>query len=192
MVKYKNILLGVLLAGTIVACERPTPPTSARAADSQNFTIYLQQQIQRLQTAKPMVLKSVKTENSPTETVETSDVDWEDELAIFQEVDLSRPALQDLYSEQREPQTNGSTSVMFKKVEEAETPVQYLQLLLSPDNNIQQLEALVLEKNLLFYSRRKISLSTHPRSGDISSYRIEGVQKLIFGDSLHYRIDANL
>ncbi len=185
-------MVGVLLLGTTAACERPAPPVSARAADSQNITVYLQQQMQRLQAEKPMVLKSVKTENSPTETIETSEVDWEDELAVFQEVDLSRPALQDLYSEHREPHTDGSTSVSFRKVEEAETPVQYLQLQLSPQNNIQQLEALVLEKNLLFYSRRKVSLSTDPESGDVSSYRIEGVQKLIFGDSLHYRIDANL
>lgn len=168
------------------------PPVSDGETAAYDLTGYLQQQTQRLQAEKPMVLKSVETQNKPTETIETSDVDWEKELSIFQEVDLSRPALRDFYQEQQQTLPNGSTIIVFLKAEEAAAPVEQLVLTVSPFQKLERLEAVVLEENILFYSKRKITLTAEPGTGNVSSYRVEGVQKLILGDSLHYRIDANL
>ncbi|WP_187262266.1 hypothetical protein [Pontibacter beigongshangensis] len=192
MVKPKTILiLGSLVA--MVACERPAAPTSASAAASYNLTAYLEQQTARLQKEQPMVLKSVTTQKQQTETIETTNLDWTDELAIFRDVDLSRPALREFYTETSTELPNGHTQVLYTKSETSAAPVQYLQLHLSPSQKLQRLEALVLDENILFYSRRKVVLTTDPQeNGNISSYRIEGTQKLIFSDSLHYNIIANL
>lgn len=157
-----------------------------------DLTAYLQQETARLQQEKPPVLKSVTTKGQPTETTETNEIDWEKELSIFQEVDLGRPALRDFYREERQELPNGSTVSTFTKTEEAAAPVQRLELVVSPFHKLEHLEADVLEENILFYSRRKITLVAEPGTGKLSSYRVEGVQKLIFGDSLRYRIDANL
>ncbi|WP_125185435.1 hypothetical protein [Botryobacter ruber] len=191
MLKRKALYFFGLLIAT-VACEKPAPPTSARAAASYNLTDWLQQQTQQLQATQPMVLKSVKTAGKPAETIETSQVNWENELAAFQAVDLSRPALNDLYTESRKTLENGNTEITFTKSEVAATPVQTLQLQVTPSGQLQRLEARVLEKNMLFYSRRNMLLLTNPANGNLASYRIEGVQKLILGDSLHYYVDANL
>ncbi|MHC2993375.1 hypothetical protein OB13_18010 [Pontibacter sp. HJ8] len=191
MARY-NILGLLALLWATVACERPEPSASARRTVPYNLTGYLEQQTQRLQQEKPVVLKSVTTQNKPTETLETSDVDWAKELSIFQEVDLSRPALRDFYQEQHQLLPDGSKATVFIKSEEAAAPVQRLQLLVSPSQQLEHLEATVLEENILFYSKRKITLAAERGTGNLASYRIEGVQKLIFGDSLHYRIDANL
>ncbi len=139
-----------------------------------------------------MVLKSVTTQGKPTETIETAEVDWEKELSIFQEVDLSRPALRDFYREEEQTLPDGSTLTVFTKSEEAAAPVQRLQLIVSPEQKLEQLKATVLEENILFYSEREITLTAEPGTGNIGSYRVEGVQKLMLGDSLRYRIDANL
>ncbi|MBD1397369.1 hypothetical protein H9Q13_09350 [Pontibacter sp. JH31] len=187
-----NIIGFLALLWAAVACERPVPPVSDGEKAAYNLTGYLQQQAQRLQAEKPMVLKSVKTQNKPTETIETSDVDWEKELSIFQEVDLSRPALRDFYQEQQQTLPNGSTITVFLKSEDAAAPVEQLVLTVSPFQKLEHLEAVVLEENILFYSKRKITLTAESGTGNVSGYRVEGVQKLIFGDSLHYRIDANL
>ena len=48
------------------------------------------------------------------------------------------------------------------------------------------------DENIIFFSNRAIELSTDPRTGDISSYQVEGVQKMIFGDTLRYEVKANL
>jgi hypothetical protein len=189
--RYSIIGFLALLWAT-AACERPAPPVSGGRAAAYDLTGYLQQQTQRLQAEKPTVLKSVTTQNKPTETSETRDVDWEKELAIFQEVDLSRPALRDFYQEQQQTLPNGSTVTVFLKSGEAAAPVQQLVLTVSPFQKLERLEAVVLEENILFYSKRKLTLAAEPGTGNLASYRVEGVQKLIWGDSLHYRIDANL
>lgn len=191
MTRYNVILLLTLLLAT-VACERPEPSIPDGSDTSYNLTSYLEQQIERLQQEKPPVLKTVTTQNKPTETVETTAVDWEKELSIFQEVDLSRPSLRDFYQEQQQTLPDGSTVTVFTKSEEAAAPVQRLQLTVSPYQQLEHLEAIVLEENILFYSRRKVTLTAERGTGNLLGYRVEGVQKLVLGDSLHYRIDANL
>ncbi|MDX5423350.1 MAG: hypothetical protein LPK07_06615 [Hymenobacteraceae bacterium] len=183
-------LLGLLLA--TAACERPAPPTSAKAETSYNLTAYLQEQKQRLQAERPMVLKSVQTGDQPTETIETDAVNWEDELAVFEEADLNRPALQEYYTKQEQALEDGSTAITYHRREDAEPMVQHLQLILGPDQKLKQLDALLQDKNWLFYTRRNIQLLADPATGNLSGYNVQGVQKLIFGDSLHYKVDANL
>lgn len=180
------------LLGGLMACERPTPPLAAGQEPAYDLTGYLQEQTARLQQEQPPVLKSVITKGQLTETLQLEELDWEKELAIFQEVDLSRPALRDFYREERHTLPNGSTVSIFTKDAEAAAPVDRLQLTVSPAQKLERLEAVVLEENLLFYSKRNISLTADPGSGNLSGYRVEGVQKLIFGDSLRYRVDANL
>ncbi|PKV67289.1 hypothetical protein [Pontibacter ramchanderi] len=191
MSSYRIIGLLALLCG-FTACERPTPPLAAGKEPAYDLTAYLQEQTARLQQEQPPVLKSVITKGQPTETIQLEELDWEKELAIFQEVDLSRPALRDFYSDERHTLPNGSTMSVFTKNVEAAAPVERLQLTVSPAKKLEQLEAVVLEENLLFYSKRNIRLMAEPGTGNLSSYRVEGVQKLIFGDSLRYRVDANL
>lgn len=189
MTKYKYLFLLALVAA--VACERPVPPTSAEAAASFSVGAFLDTQVQYLQAEKPMVLKSVQTGSQPTETVQTSDLNWEEELSAFFEADINKPALQDKFIEERQTLPDGSTRINYRRIEGQDAPVASLDLLTAPTNQIKQLDAVILENNILFFSKRKLSLSTNS-AGHISNYRVEGVQKLIFGDSLHYRIDANL
>jgi len=189
--KYKPLLwVGLLLA--TVSCERPTPPTSAEAEASYDLTAYLAQQRQELEAERPMVLKSVATQGLAPEVVETSEVDWEDELAVFEEADLNRPSLQEYYTKQEQVLEDGSVAVEYRKLPEAAPQVHYLRLLLSPKGQLRQLTATLQDKNLIYYSQRNIALSTDPQTGDIASYNVDGVQKMIFGDSLHYEVKANL
>ncbi|WP_299818219.1 hypothetical protein [uncultured Pontibacter sp.] len=191
MAKYKlGLLLVLLLAFT--ACERPAPPATADATGSYNLTLYLQEQKARMQAKKPMVLKSVTTEGQPTETVETDDIDWQDELSVFEQLDLRRPALEEYYLKQEKVLENGDIAVEYKKREDSEPIVHYLFLTLSPDRKLKHLAATLQDKNPLFYSYRRVYLEAEPATGNISSYSIEGVQKLIFNDSLHYAVKANL
>lgn len=190
MAKYSSgLIFLVLLAFT--ACERPSPPALDGAA-GYNLTLYLQEQKARMQAKKPMVLKSVTTENQLTETVETDEINWEDELAVFEQLDLRRPALEEYYIKQETTLDNGDIAIEYKKREESEPLVQYLYLTLSPTRQLKHLNATLQDQNPLFYSRRFVELETEPGTGNILGYSIKGVQKLIFSDSLHYSVDANL
>ncbi|MEJ8804340.1 hypothetical protein [Pontibacter sp. H249] len=191
MAKYSVGLLLVLLL-VLSACERPVPPSTDPAAGGFNLTLYLQEQKARMQDKKPMVLKSVTTEDNPTETIETDEIDWEDELSVFDDLDLNKPTLQEYYTRQEIVLENGDVGISYEKNTDSEPVVQHLYLLLTPDRQLKQLQARLQDKNPLFFSRRNVQLNAEPATGNISGYRIEGVQKLILSDSLHYRVDANL
>ncbi|CAM3391361.1 hypothetical protein POKO110462_00495 [Pontibacter korlensis] len=183
--------MGLLLA--IVSCEQPSPPATAEAGKvAFNITSYLQQQRQMLETRQPMVLKSVATQGQEPEVVETPDIDWEDELAVFEQADLSRPSLQEFYTRQEQVLEDGSTAIEFTKLEGANPQVQYLRLVMSPEGKLKQLHARLEDKNIIFFSRRTINLSTNPQTGDIADYHVEGVQKMVLGDTLRYEVKANL
>ncbi len=139
-----------------------------------------------------MVLKSVKTENAPVETIETAEVDWTDELSMFDDLDLNKPTLQEYYTRTDSILSDGSTAIHYIRHEDAEAPVLYLRLLLSPSQHLARLQALVKDQNVLFFTRRKLQLTADPSNGNLSSYRVEGAQKLVFGDTLNYRVDATL
>jgi len=187
----KQYILALVVSFLAAACEQPVP----RAASAEGFfdvSAYIQNQIDYLQAEQPMLLKSVQTGDNPVETIETGDTDWEEELAIFTEADLKRPSLRDYYIRKEERLPNGNLAVRYNKMEDAEAPIEYLYLELNPDKTLQHLEAMFLDENILFFSKRKASLSIDQGSGNISSYKIEGVQKLILGDTLQYAVHANL
>lgn len=192
MAKYKPLLLVGLLLATF-ACERPAPPTPAEAELAPfRLSEYLQQQRQELENAQPMVLKSVATQGQEPEIVETTEIDWEDELTVFEQADLSRPSLQEYYTRQEQVLEDGSIAVEYNKLDDAEPQVHYLRLILTPGGELKQLNAVLQDKNIIFFSRRNIQLSTNPQTGDIASYKVNGVQKMVFGDSLRYHVEANL
>jgi hypothetical protein len=174
------------------ACERPSPPTISEKEAFYDLTTYLAEQKQRLIAEQPMVLKSVATENTQPETIQTDKIDWNDELEVFEQADINRPALREYYTRHEATLENGNFAVEYKKVESSEPLVHYLRLIVSPEKQLIQLNAVLQDKNPLFFSRRKIQLQTDPTTGNITSYNVQGVQKLIFSDSLHYSVDANL
>lgn len=192
MARYTILFLLSLLLLLSVGCERPVPSPTGINKGAYNLSAYLQQQIQRLQQEQPMVLKSVKTRDEPTETVETAEVNWKDELAMFEELDLSKPTLQEYYTRTDSLLPDGSTSIRYNRLPDAEALVQYVYLRIGAGQQLQQLQALVQDKNMLFFTRRKLQLTANPANGNLQSYRIEGIQKLIFGDTLRYRVDTNL
>src|SRR5690606_1592418 len=159
--------LWLALAISFTACERPVPKLADGQEPAFALTAYLEKQVARLQQEQPPVLKSVIAKGQPTETAQMERLDWEKELAIFQEVDLSRPALLDSYTQARQPWPSGSRVSVFTKDPTASAPVERLQLTVSPTQQLAHLEATVLQENMLFYSTRNISPIAAPGTGNL-------------------------
>ena len=186
--------LGIIaaLAFIVASCDQPAPPAEGAVDGFYNIAALVQQEKQRLQQLQPAVLKSVKTGDTPAETKQLEKLDWNEELAIFEEADISRPTIREYYTRQEENLPDGSTLLHYIRKPDASAPVTYLQLQLSPTQVVQRIEAELLDENMLFYSRRKAIMLTSPQTGRLQSYEVTGVQKMIFGDSLHYAVQANL
>jgi hypothetical protein len=187
----KQIIFILVVMLLLAACEQPVPRSNS-AEGFYDVSAYLKKQKEYLQKQQPVLTKTVQTAGQPAETIKVTQTDWENELAIFEEADLKKPSLRDYYIRKEQVLSNGGISIKYYKMEDAEAPIEYLYLQLTPDRTLQHLETAFLEKNPLFYSRRKASLSVDSVTGRILSYNIEGIQKMILGDSLRYTIKANL
>ena len=191
MRNYSIALVGFALF-ILAACEQPVPRSSTGPDADYHVAAYVQQQIDYLQKTQPPVLKSVKTENEPDETIQVDNLDWTEELSVFEEADITKLTLREYYTSERQEQPDGGTTITYTKKPDAKAPVDRLYLQLSPEQRLVFLEATLVDENLLFFSKRKAILETNPQTGNLDSYKINGVQKLIFGDSLHYSVQANL
>lgn len=187
----KQFIFVLAIALLTAACEQPVPRTDS-AEGFYDVSAYLKKQKEYLQKARPVLTKTVQTGDQPAETISVTNTNWANELAIFEEADLRKPSLRDYYTKQEQPLPNGGITIRYDKIEDAEASIEYLYLHLTPDRTLQHLEAAFMEKNPLFYSRRKATLSVDSVSGHISGYNITGVQKMILGDSLRYTIQAAL
>ncbi len=190
MKNYSIALLGVALLA-FTACDRPVPPVSDNPNDF-DVAAYVQAEIDRLQAKQPAVLKSVKTEDQPDETIQLDQLDWADELAIFAEADINKPTLREYYNREEEQTADGGKIIRFTKTEDAKVPVESLYLEISAQDKLQQLRTVIRDENLLFYSKRSATLESNPETGRIQGYEVKGVQKMIFGDSLRYSIMGTL
>lgn len=188
--KNYSIACMIMALVVLVACEQPAPRTTA--AIDFDIAAYVQQETERLQAAQPAVLKAVTTEDAPTETTQLEQLNWAEELAIFAEADINKPTLREYYTRQEQPLPSGGKAITYTRNSDAEAPVESLYLELSPDNKLQRLEATLHDENLLFFSRRQAVLEASPTSGYLQGYNVSGVQKMVFGDSLHYSVQVNL
>jgi hypothetical protein len=189
--KYSLGIVAAIVCG-ITACNQPAPHTEGSVDGFYNIAALVQQEKQRLQQLQPAVLKSVKTGDAPAETKQLENLDWNEELSIFEEADISKPTIREYYTRQEESLPDGSKVLHYTRKPDASAPVTYLRLQLSPSQVVQLIEAELLDENMLFYSRRKATLQASPQTGRLRSYEVIGVQKMIFGDSLHYTVQANL
>jgi hypothetical protein len=156
---------------------------------------FLDRQVLYLQAEQPAVRKSGYDLEGliETETVET--VNWNRELEFFREVDLNRPALRDFFTITRhtDPAT-GHSIERYERVPGAGTRIHFLQVEMDAGQQLRQLKAATEQNNPLFYTQRNLQLTCTPSPDQsrISSYTVTGVQKLIFTDSAHYTLKAEV
>lgn len=129
--------------------------------------------------AKVQVRKRTET-RQPFGEAET--VDWQREMAPFLAADINKPVLKDVYRTER---TDSTWTYIALRPEEK---VQRL-CITYPDKPVPtRIEAEMQEANLLYQTQRRLAIDF---DGDrIARYYISGYQKILFADTLHYRLSA--
>lgn len=121
---------------------------------------------------------------------------WANELEVFRHLDIiNKPIYVDSYTiTDGEKDTN--SNLMVRSFEaNREIPVKFLKLYYQESpKKLRRLEAVLSEKNSLYYTTRKFSIELEDvnKLMVLSKYDVRGVQKMILRDSVRFTISSEV
>ncbi len=117
---------------------------------------------------------------------------WSHELDVFRQLDLiNRPIYRDVYKVKEGVKDSKSNLLITSYEAPNNSPVPYLRLYYQDSPaRLKKLEALYQETNSLYRSQRKLEIYFDDTTGKpyLKGYLIEGNQKMMLSDSVHYTI----
>ena len=121
---------------------------------------------------------------------------WSHELDVFRQLDLiNRPIYRGVY-ELKDGVKDARSNLLIRSYEAAaNSPVPYLRLYYqNTPSRLKKLEALFQETNSLYGSKRRLEMYFDDTTGKpfVKGYLIEGDQKMILSDSVHYIIRSEV
>ena len=179
--------LALVLTACGSAADAPAPNAEALRQHTSYFNLpaFLSEQSTQLSRRKPTVEKQVLLRDGGQETERLTPTDWAKELQIFQQADIDKPALRGQYLVDSVLTPDGLLRRTYRRRPGVAHPVRQLSVV-SRDGQVQQVRATVAQDNPLVYSTKNLELDTP--DGQLQSYRVQGVQKLILFDSVRYAV----
>lgn len=151
---------------------------------------FIENQILYLNEKKPEVSKTAVL-GSKREVSETREVDWKKELELFIQADINKPS----YRQSYEVVGNGPLHYEYRLKPGNDLPVAYLKI--DTDSVLKQplhVEALIRTKNKIYNSEKKVVLNARKHNCllEVSSYEVNGYQKLIFVERKEFGIRGQI
>ncbi|SHL64363.1 hypothetical protein [Hymenobacter psychrotolerans] len=153
----------------------------------------LDEQVARLNRQQPVVQKQVQLRNGRIETSQVANTDWSKELQIFYQADINKPALRGAYSianSASNDSVGGARTYTLKAGSEAPVASLAVSKTGEASDATQEVAALIRQDNPLFFSQKRLRLRTV--DGTLTSYSVQGVQKLVFFDTVRYSVQVRV
>jgi hypothetical protein len=182
-------LLCLVLAG---ACSTPEKVSSRMFY---NVDSLITEQIGVLTRARLKLEKHAGIGDSLSSVVITPDsIGWANELSVFRQLEIAgRPTNRDKYEMTESEDTKSNLKV--RSYVAAGTPVPYVHFYYLNDfNDLRKIEAGYYETNMLYTSKRDLILELEESNGraTLRRYSIEGYQKIMMADSVHFLVEAEV
>src|SRR5690606_285862 len=164
------------------SCESEKQPAMFYAIDS-----LVTSQIEYLTSVRAELYKEASLgDETDTTTYVPDEVTWKKELDIFEKLnDINKPVNKTHYAISEGVDTGSNLTVRsFKSLKDL--PIEYLKVYYQADiKKLRKIEALYEEENALFHSQRHVSMRFQQVGNRtvLTSYSIEGGQKMTMGDS---------
>jgi hypothetical protein len=144
----------------------------------------------------PSEIKRLNSINGNQEEVSLTQVNWSREMNYLYEADLNRPSWQGSFRSDSLFAPDGLLqSVRYTPLDE-DLPVQLLSIHYNAvSTQIESIEATVKDKNMLYDAGRTMRLQLLPDASGknrVSSYSIEGRQKVIFQDPVTFEVAGRI
>ena len=190
------VLAGALLP-ILGGCNKATtgpdpaePGSPAPAGPYFDLRGLLDAQARQLDARHAAVEKHVSLHGAPAKTVRVPAVKWADELQLFYQADINKAALHGAYTLDSMAVPGLGVRRTYKlRPGHSKVPVLLLSVT-SQAGQPQQIAARIRQDNALFYGAKNLTMQLD--HGQLRTYGVSGVQKLVLFDSLRYRTAAKI
>ena len=152
-----------------------------------NYYYDLQEALEKLDKNSTAFLKTTITEGKKQSQI-VRNIDWEKELAFFQQANLNKAAFRNGYKERKS--TNKDTTFITYETENQDFKVKKLIIALLPDSSLAKVEAFIRTDNYLYSSEKYLQIFC--KNNKLQSYRISGKQKMIFSEPAYFEVTAQI
>ena len=186
------LLSGLLALGGCggTAADPAAPGAAYRPGPYFDVRGLLDAQMRQLAARRPAVTKQVSLRGGPPETVRVPQVKWADELQIFYQADLNKAALRGAYQVDSASLPGGASRRTYRLRPGHETAPVLRLTVTQAAGQPQEIRATLRQDNSLFFGQKDLYLTL--QRGQLRSYGVRGVQKLVFFDTLRYRTAAQV
>ncbi len=120
---------------------------------------------------------------------------WANELNIFRQIEqVNKAAFRDAYVVNESRDTNSNLTVREIRAQ-GKAPVSMVRLFYLRDiSDLRKIEATIQDDNALYVNTRRLTMEFEPANSIhlVQRYRIEGVQKMVMDDSVHFVIAGEI
>lgn len=152
-----------------------------------NYYYDLQDALQKLEKPKAVFQKTTIAEGK-TETQILKNLDWQKELAFFEQANLNKSAFRGGYQEIKSLKQD--TILIEYIAKNKEFKVKKLNIALLKDSSLVMAEAFINTDNYLYSSEKYLKLICKDQL--IQSYYIKGKQKMIFTEPEYFEVKAEM
>ncbi|MBJ6107854.1 hypothetical protein JAO73_02445 [Hymenobacter sp. BT523] len=181
--------IGALLwssAGLLVAACGDAGPAAPAPRRPLYFDVkgLLTRQVEQLDQRHAAVTKRVSLRGGAVETVRVPAVKWADELQILFQADINKAALRGAYSLDSVALPGGALRRTYtRRPGQPNAPVALLSVV-QQGAVPQEVSATIEQDNPLFSAQKQLRFQL--QNGQLSSYEVQGTQKLVLFDTLRY------
>lgn len=175
---FRNLILACTLMASLFSCSQEPPRTIK--ITFYNWKTFFQTELNRLNTQKPAIHKSIIL-NGKKEEKTLHDINFENELSLFLDADLNKPAFENSYDNLSE-----NNLIWYSLKKDENLKVKMVQIQLDAQELPENVSIIIEEKNFLFTSEKKMHLNFH--EGQLQTYSIEGTQKLAWLDPTSFKM----
>ena len=155
----------------------------------------IDEQVKLLDSINPSFFKKATIDrNEEIQDFAPTDSSWAKELMTFKSTDINKPTLTESYFTQ-ESEVADNKKITYISKRPRSTEVDSLSIIfIKNTSNPLRINACLVDHNELYTSEKFIELSFRQLNGVnlISSYRINGWQKMIMQDSTSYYVEARI
>jgi hypothetical protein len=153
-------------------------------------------QIKMLTEDKAILEKrAIVNSDSAVTTFKPDSLEWSNELQIFLDADINKPALKGQYVVTDQKDSESNLKIRSYLTNSEKIAVDWLKVYYLDDiTKIKKIEIGITEENSIFNSKKvlKMEFDAVKDSFSLMNYSIEGVQKMILKDEVHFSINGKV
>ncbi|MCS7019977.1 MAG: hypothetical protein RMJ87_13295 [Cytophagales bacterium] len=168
------------LLGVAESCTSPVQPfPSNRESGYFSIASEIDRQVALLTASNAKGQKIVQVGAAPPDTVSLQATNWENELYLFKEADINKPAWIDAYEV-----IQSADKTVYRATHSV--PLVRQVMVRGTLSQPTVIEAHMVQSNLLYHTEKHLQLVFE--EGKLSTYRIEGFQKSLLADTTQYKL----